>query len=102
MYRDETLDCLDCGAPFTFTCGEQEFFAVKGFANKPNRCPACRAARKGQRSNGDSSAYGGRRERQMFTATCNQCGGIASVPFQPRSDKPVYCRGCFASRQSYR
>jgi CxxC-x17-CxxC domain-containing protein len=24
------------------------------------------------------------------------------VPFQPRGDKPVYCRDCFQSRPSYR
>ena len=42
-------------------------------------------------------------EREMFSATCSQCGGVAEVPFQPRGDKPVYCRDCFATRQtSYR
>lgn len=102
MYRDEKLACVDCGSTFTFTRGEQEFFASKGFVNKPNRCPSCRAARKGQRSNGDSASHGSRRERQMYTATCSQCGGTATVPFQPRSDKPVYCHECFTARQSYR
>jgi CxxC-x17-CxxC domain-containing protein len=38
----------------------------------------------------------------MFTATCSQCGGVAEVPFQPRGDKPVYCRDCFTTRHSYR
>ena len=52
MYTDETLNCTDCNAPFTFSAGEQEFFAAKGFTNKPNRCPDCRAARKSQRSGG--------------------------------------------------
>ena len=33
----------------------------------------------------------------MFKATCSQCGGVAEVPFQPRGDKPVYCRDCFAA-----
>ena len=109
MYTDETLNCVDCSAPFTFTSGEQEFFASKGFTNKPNRCLDCRAARKAQRGGGSSSGgYGGGGgggrggEREMFTATCSQCGGVASVPFQPRGDKPVYCRDCFASKQSYR
>ena len=46
MYTDETLNCTDCNAPFTFSAGEQEFFAAKGFTNKPNRCPDCRAARR--------------------------------------------------------
>src|ERR1019366_7036217 len=106
MYTDETLNCVDCSAPFTFSTGEQEFFASKGFTNKPNRCVDCRAARKAQRGTGGggSSAGGGggyssdRAPREMFEVKCSQCGGKASVPFQPRGDKPVYCRDCFQSR----
>ena|SRR5579872_897818 len=107
MYTDETLNCVDCNAPFTFTRGEQEFFATKGFSNKPNRCPDCRASRKAQRGSGGgysgsgSSGGGGRQreQREMFTATCSQCHGVAEVPFQPSNDKPVYCRDCFSTRQ---
>jgi CxxC-x17-CxxC domain-containing protein len=104
MYTNETLTCMDCGRPFPFTSGEQEFYAMKGFTNKPNRCQDCRAARKaqrGQRPGGNGGGGGGGR-REMFQATCSQCGGVAEVPFQPRGDKPVYCRDCFASRPSYR
>lgn len=96
MYTDEVLTCVDCGRQFPFTAGEQEFFAMKGFTNKPSRCTDCRSARKaGRTSNG--GGRGGARE--MFTATCTQCGGVAEVPFQPRGDKPVYCRDCFATRR---
>jgi CxxC-x17-CxxC domain-containing protein len=102
MYTDESLTCTDCGTSFTFTSGEQEFFAAKGFTNKPNRCPDCRAARKAQGGRSGSHSSGPRAEREMFTARCSQCGGEARVPFQPRGDKPVYCRDCFASRQTYR
>ncbi len=113
MYTDETLNCTDCNAPFTFSAGEQEFFAAKGFTNKPNRCPDCRAARKAQRGaggggGGGGASYsgggygGGRQQREMFQATCSACGKVAEVPFQPRGDKPVYCRDCFQSRQTYR
>lgn len=110
MYTDEILTCVDCNAQFTFSAGEQEFFAAKGFTNKPNRCPDCRAARKAQRaSSGVGSSYGGagygggsRSQREMYTVTCSACGGQATVPFQPRGDKPVYCRDCFESRRSYR
>ncbi len=97
MYTDEMLTCVDCGQQFAFTAGEQEFFAMKGFTNKPSRCIDCRAARKAGRSpNGGRSGS----PREMFKATCNQCGGVAEVPFQPRGDKPVYCRDCFATRTS--
>lgn len=98
MYTDEALNCIDCNREFTFTSGEQEFFASKGFQNKPNRCPDCRNARKAQRNTGGYSA----RPREMFQATCSRCGQVAEVPFQPRTDKPVYCRDCFQSRSNYR
>ncbi len=104
MYVDETLNCVDCNAQFTFTSGEQQFFASKGFQNKPNRCPDCRAARKAQRGSGGGGGYSGgggsRGGREMFQTVCSQCGQTAEVPFQPRGDKPVYCRDCFATRQS--
>lgn len=102
MYSDETLNCVDCGRSFPFTASEQEFYASKGFTNKPSRCSDCRAARKNS-GGGRSGGYGGgRQQREMFKATCSQCGGVAEVPFQPRGDKPVYCRDCFSSRPSYR
>ena len=46
MYQDETLTCRDCGKEFVFTASEQAFYAEKGFQNKPQRCKACRDARK--------------------------------------------------------
>ncbi len=106
MYTDEDLTCVDCGRSFPFTASEQEFFANKGFTNKPSRCSDCRAARKaagGGRPSGNRNGGGfGGSQREMFKATCSQCGGVAEVPFQPRGDKPVYCRDCFASRSSQR
>ncbi|MGH2549591.1 MAG: CxxC-x17-CxxC domain-containing protein [Thermomicrobiales bacterium] len=37
--------------------------------------------------------------RQMYPAVCSSCGKQTEVPFQPRSDKPVYCRDCFQARR---
>lgn len=50
MYEDKTLTCKECGAEFIFTAGEQEFYAEKGFQNEPQRCKACRDAKKGRNS----------------------------------------------------
>jgi len=100
MYTDETLSCLDCGRSFTFTVSEQEFFATRGFTNKPGRCGDCRAARKA--ANGGQRSSSALSTRELFKATCSQCGGVAEVPFQPRTGRPVYCRDCFSSQQSYR
>ena len=49
--QDKKIMCKDCGDEFTFTVGEQEFFAEKGFENEPLRCADCRRARKAQNSN---------------------------------------------------
>jgi len=107
VYVDEMLVCADCGRQFAFTAGEQKFYETKGFANKPTRCTECRAAHKALRAQRDPGAspsgdVGAPRAREMFHATCSNCGGVAEVPFQPRGDKPVFCRDCFQSRPSYR
>lgn len=89
-YTDKTLTCSDCGAGFTFTAGEQEFHASKGFTNEPRRCPNCRRARKGA-----DGANTGRPARELFSVNCASCGKEAKVPFEPRGDRPVYCSDCF-------
>ena len=105
-YADKTLTCRDCSQAFVFTSGEQEFHASKGFQNEPSRCPDCRSARKASRGESGGYSSGGygsggydRQERQMFSATCSECGNEARVPFQPRGDKPVYCSDCFAKQR---
>src|SRR3954451_21438098 len=128
---DKTLTCRDCGQAFTFTAGEQAFYQERGIS-EPQRCPACRSARKAQRggssggydssggANGGGGSYaaggvsyvggyssgggggGGYSSgpRQMYPATCSNCGKDTEVPFQPRSDKPVFCRECLADRRT--
>jgi CxxC-x17-CxxC domain-containing protein len=105
MLTDQVLHCRDCGVDFTWTTGEQEFYASRGLTNAPSRCPDCRSARKamgtggGGRSDrgggggGGGGGYGGQRE--MHEVKCASCGGVARVPFVPRGDRPVYCRDCF-------
>jgi CxxC-x17-CxxC domain-containing protein len=109
-YTDKPMVCRDCGRPFSFTAGEQEFFASRGFTNEPSRCPECRADRKSARGFGGGGGGGGYssgggggggygREREMFSVTCSSCGNEARVPFQPRGDKPVYCSDCFSKQR---
>jgi len=93
-YVDKTLKCAECGGSFTFTASEQEFFASKGFANEPKRCPECRQTRKQQRrSQGGQDGY---RTREMYPAVCASCGKDTQVPFEPKEDRPVYCSDCYA------
>jgi CxxC-x17-CxxC domain-containing protein len=71
-FEDKQLTCADCGANFTFSADEQEFFQTKGYTNEPKRCPTCRQARKSDRNS-----------------------RTGEVPFEPRSDRPVYCSDCY-------
>lgn len=96
-YTDKTLACADCGAQFSFSADDQEFFATKGYS-EPRRCPSCRQARKADRGGGG----GYRSPRQLFPVVCAQCGKNTEVPFEPRGDRPVYCRECFATRSPER
>jgi CxxC-x17-CxxC domain-containing protein len=114
LFNDRTITCADCSQEFVFSSSEQQFYSDRGFSD-PRRCPNCRQARKAARA-GSGSEYasagsymaggdmggGGYRERgprEMFEATCSNCGKTASVPFRPTSGKPVYCDDCFASRR---
>ena len=90
MYEDKPLTCKECGQPFVFTAGEQEFYAEKGFENEPQRCKTCRDARKNAT----------RATREMFDATCANCGKECKVPYKPRDERPVYCSVCFASMKA--
>ena len=92
-FEDKTLQCSDCGKEFTFSAEEQEFFQSRGYTNEPKRCPDCRQARKQARYG--NGGYGDRPYRQMFPAVCAECGKETEVPFEPREDRPVYCRDCF-------
>jgi len=84
-FTDQTLVCKDCGKQFTWTAGEQQFYAEKGFNNPPTRCPEDRSRAKSDRM----------QNRQMYPITCSSCGKQDTVPFEPRGDKPVLCRDCF-------
>jgi CxxC-x17-CxxC domain-containing protein len=102
MYQDKTLTCADCGNSFVFTAAEQEFYAQKGFANEPKRCPDCRRNRKDQMGgrrggNGGGRGFGGPKE--MFDVVCSNCGKAAQVPFKPRGDRPVLCDECFKAQR---
>ena len=90
-FEDKSLQCSDCNLEFTFTAGEQEFYASRGLQNEPKRCPECRRAKKAERYG--SGGY--RAQRQMFPAVCAECGQDTEVPFEPREDRPVYCGDCY-------
>ncbi len=108
---DRTLTCADCGVDFIHSAADQEFYAQKGFASDPKRCPSCRASRRAVRetSGFDVREIGGPRGyergydrpmREYFAVICSKCGNAAQVPFKPRLDRPVYCSDCFRTVQA--
>ena len=147
-FVDRQITCIDCGQPFLFTAGEQEFYDRKGFREEPKRCKPCRDLRKSRRNNdlvataqprgtgnGNGNGYGGHGDapadddvgnrisgargprevrdfggrasggggrgpaRELFDATCAQCGASTRVPFKPVAGRPVYCKECYHGRR---
>ncbi len=92
-FQDKTLTCVDCGTEFTWTAGEQAFFADKNFKNEPKRCKSCKAKRP---VDGFGSTFRGRVET---TTTCSACGKETTVPFKPTQGRPVFCKECFEQRK---
>ncbi len=94
-FLDKSLRCVDCGTEFTWTAGEQMFFADKQFKNEPKRCKACKA----KRATRMTSSGPATRERVETTTTCSACGKETTVPFRPTQGRPVFCKECFQQRK---
>lgn len=95
---NQGLTCRDCGEPFTFDATERQQFAEKGHYHPPSRCATCRVVRRDRRAANPMSGPV-RREPSLYSAVCAQCGKQTQVPIEPREDRPVYCRDCYASRR---
>jgi len=79
MAGDIQLTCSDCGQDFTFTAADQTFFQERGYST-PKRCKSCRQAK-------------------GTPVICSGCGQPTTVPFEPRGDRPVFCRDCYQARK---
>jgi CxxC-x17-CxxC domain-containing protein len=96
---DLTRHCRQCGESFMFSEGEQAFYLERGY-QPPAYCPNCRDARRAFASEADvMPRYS---HKQMFDATCSECGTPTQVPFQPNPGRPVYCQACFARKRAAR
>ena len=94
MAGDISLTCSDCGQDFTFTAADQAFFQERGYST-PKRCKTCRQAKKNdQGGSGYRSA-----PAQGTPVICSGCGQPTTVPFEPRGDRPVFCRDCYQARK---
>jgi len=107
---DLVLTCSDCGQEFTFTAGEQQFFQERGYSS-PRRCKPCRQAKQSSAGGGHAPSHsqheggystGSGAGPGMSTGTtvvCASCGQTTTVPFEPRGDRPVYCKSCYRPKQ---
>jgi len=77
-FQDRVLKCVDCGADFVFTAGEQHFYHDKNFKNEPKRCKGCKAKRQG----GSGPGFA----KSETHTSCSQCGRETTVPFKPTQD----------------
>ena len=66
---DKTITCHECGREFTFTAGEQEWFAQRNLS-EPKYCRDCRQKRREQREmkNNKSSFDANRQENDQKAA----------------------------------
>jgi CxxC-x17-CxxC domain-containing protein len=104
-HLDRILICRDCNGSFTFSSGEQTFYAARGLLNQPQRCASCRSARRHEGGSGPAiqgyvhygafASFGGRSARQMHPVVCAKCGQMTEVPFAPKEGRPVFCFDCF-------
>lgn len=63
-----------------------------------NQAPAdnpAGAAPAGNAPAGGGDAYG----RKLYDIKCSSCGKDAQVPFEPKGDRPVYCRDCYMQQK---
>jgi CxxC-x17-CxxC domain-containing protein len=102
MSVDDSMTCQDCGRCFTFTRGEQRFYARMGFS-PTTRYAVCRPTRKATRSrtSGPGSAddlTASSRRRETFSTSCARCGLEARVRFERFPNRRVYCSACFEER----
>ncbi|MGI8484937.1 MAG: zinc-ribbon domain containing protein [Thermomicrobiales bacterium] len=127
---ERTLTCRDCGQEFVFTTGEQEFYQQRGFSDPQRcpTCRQSRKAQRNQSGGGGYSSGGGgggyssgggggygndsyssggndrggysSAPRQLYPATCSECGQQTEVPFNPTPGKPVFCRDCFQAKKT--
>ncbi len=110
---DLLLTCSDCGQEFVFTAGEQQFYQERGYS-APRRCKPCRQAKQNaggggggggyaasHHSHSDGGGYGGGGGGMSTgtTVVCASCGQTTTVPFEPKGDRPVYCKSCYRPKQ---
>ena len=101
--EDTTVTCADCGdqctIPFVPKTDRPVYCRDCFRKNKPDDSGNDRSSRDDRGSRYSRDDRGSRNfrdnDREETTVTCADCGDECTVPFVPRSNKPVYCSDCF-------
>jgi CxxC-x17-CxxC domain-containing protein len=94
MAGDIQLTCSDCGQDFTFTAADQTFFQERVYSPKKVSMFSLHKHKHDQGGSGYRSA-----PAQGTPVICSGCGQPTTVPFEPRGDRPVFCRDCYQARK---
>jgi len=103
MYKATCADCgRECEIPFRPTTGRPVYCRDDFKKHSPDgedrgRGTGRRNDRGTSRNFLRDNSRGGT-DREMFDATCANCGDKCKVPFQPRGDKEVLCSNCFEEK----
>jgi CxxC-x17-CxxC domain-containing protein len=90
------LKCAGCGVDITELPFEPK-------ADRPVYCRDCNRNRRAE--DRPARAQGGFAERKLVDVSalglkCAECGvAITELPFEPKADRPVYCRDCNRNRR---
>ncbi len=76
-------------------CGNSCEVPFKPTGSKPVFCNDCFRGSDQGRSNNRGHRRNDRGNKQMYEATCSECGNSCEVPFKPTGSKPVFCSACF-------
>lgn|GEM_PF-89799 len=106
MYDATCSDCgKSCEVPFRPT-GSKPIYCRDCFKRDegaaPRRGASDRFAKKDFGGYSDRALGRPSFDKEMFSATCAECGDRCEVPFKPNGEKPVYCRNCFKKDASPR
>jgi CxxC-x17-CxxC domain-containing protein len=123
MDGDTSLTCIQCGEEFAFTRKDLEYFRQHPEYTTPARCKPCRIKRKEERERKAREAAAGAQvgseadepqsapppppatvtpavDSKSAEVVCSGCGKPTTVPFVPKSGRPIYCRDCYHARKA--
>lgn len=90
-FEDRSIRCSECGTTFILSAEKQQLSQSWGIDVEDKRCPACiRGESRYGAGNNENSTH-----RQMYRATCAECGKDTEVPFKPQAYRRVYCSNCY-------